>query len=513
MSDNSHRTFSRRQVLRGAAGFTLALPLLPSLLPRSAGAGGELPPGRRRFIALCTEHGGIWGANMFPGAAATPDSQAYAGHTIRRGDLSATVQDDVARISPVLSAPAVDLSPALLAKLNVIRGLDHSFYIAHHQGGHLGNYAQNDGNGADGQALQILPRPTIDQLMAWSDGFHPDLSTILERSMIVGQDVSFGWSSPATSSGQVQPLPPEWSSLALFNRIFVPTDDLADPRPPVVDRVIDDYMSLRQSDRRLSTNDRRRLDEHLERLDELQRRLEVAVSCGEVMPPGADSQDEWGNSSYAFDPAAQARFWQLFNDVIVAAFICDTSRIAVLRITDHFSSYAGDWHQAIAHEAHTPDGAAQQVIADAHQRLFADVFVDLVRKLDIDQGDGTTVLDDSLVAWSQESGNLTHESISSPLITAGSAGGLLRTGQYLDYRNLERNPFGGGEGTDELMHTGLTWNQWLGNALQAMGVSPQEYESGSYGGYGEHFVGEGRESFYPAAVLDAQGDWLPWLRA
>lgn len=507
----SRSHFSRRQVLRGAAGFTLALPLLPSLLPRRAGAGGTPPATRRkRFISICSEHGGVWGDNMFPGDAMLTDSQSYAGHTIRRGDLAATMEGDVGRLSHVLRG--TDLSPELVAKLNVLRGLDHTFYIAHHQGGHLGNYAQNDGNGEDGQSI-LEHRPTIDQLMAWSEHFYPDLGTILERSMTIGHQVSFGWSSPATQSGTVQALPAEWSSLSLFNRIFVPEEDTDSPRPPVVDRVLENYSSLRQSNRRLSAGDRQRLDEHLERLDELQRRLEVAVSCGDIPTPRADSIEEHQSSSFPFDPAAHARFWQLFNDVIVAAFICDTSRIAVMRPWDTFSNYPGDWHQEIAHEAHAPQGDAQQVIADAHQRLFENVFVDLVRKLDIDQGDGTTLLDDCLVAWSQESGSITHESISTPIITAGSAGGSLRTGQYLDYRNLNSPASGAWENSNEVLHPGLSYNQWLGTALQAIGLPPGDYEQGEYGGYGHNLVGEGREAMYPNSVLNAQGDWLPWLSA
>ena len=502
---------TRRQVLRGAAGFTLALPLLPSLLPRTAGAGGAMGTRPRRFVALCTEHGGVWGANMFPGDETFTQTDEYAARTIRRGDLSATAVGQEMRISPVLSASVDDLTPERMATLNVIRGVDATFYIGHHRGGHLGNYASNDGNGADGRDLWERPCPTIDQVMAWSEHFHPDLSTILERSMIIGDDIAYGWSSPSTQSGSIQPMPPEFSSLALFNRIFVPDEDLLTPRPPVVDRVLGSYRSLRQSHQRLSVEDRQRLDEHVERLDELQRRLAVQVACGDVPTPSTDSQELRDSSSYPFDPEAQARFWQLFNDVIATAFVCDTSRIAVLRVADRFSTHAGEWHE-LAHQAHLPDGVAQQVLADAHQRVFADVFMDLVRKLDVDQGDGTTLLDDSLVAWTQESGNLTHESLSVPIVTAGSAGGSMRTGQYVDYRDLDR-VVGTVENTNETMSPGLSYNQWLGTALQAMGLPPAAYETGEYGGYGEHFIGEGCAGRYPSAVGQVQGQWLPWLSA
>ena len=57
--------------------------------------------------------------------------------------------------------------------MNVLWGLDVPFYIAHNTGLHLGNYARNDGNGGDGKAVQAFPRPTIDQIMAWSPSFYP----------------------------------------------------------------------------------------------------------------------------------------------------------------------------------------------------------------------------------------------------------------------------------------------------------------------------------------------------
>jgi hypothetical protein len=504
---------TRRHVLRGAAGFTLALPILRSLQPRGAWAGDPPFAANPRFVAFATEHGGVWEQNMYPAAATLTDNQSYAGRTIRRGDLAASVANGVATVSPVMSGPSDVLTDALVAKLNVLRGLDHPFYIGHHRGGHLGNYAANDGNGTDGQVVQAYPRPTIDQVMAWSGSFYPDLSTTLERSMIVGNQISWGWSSPESNSGVIQELPPVWSSLELFNKIFVPQDDTLTTRPPVVDRVLANYQSLRQSDRRLSAADRQRLDDHLERIDELQRKLAVQVSCGDVMPPTANSTDLWG-SSFGFDPAAQRQFWQLVNDVIVAAFICGTSRIAVLRVTDTFSDFQGDWHQAVAHEAHALDGVAQGILAAAHQRFFEDVFLDLAKKLDaVDEGSGPTILDNTLMTWSQESGLYTHESISQPVVTFGSAAGFLKTGQYLDYRNLADDGLAGWGGGNQMLYPGLCYNQWLGTALRACGVPASEFESGDYGGYGEVYVGEGREAYYPPAVFAAAGDILPWLQA
>jgi hypothetical protein len=504
---------TRRQVLRGAGGFTLALPLMASLRPRGAKAAvtGHPP----RFVALCTDHGGVWSSLMYPDDAVLGETMMYAGHTIRRGDLARQVDGAQAFVSPVLRAAEASLPESLVPKLNVLRGLDHPFYIGHHVGGHLGNYAANDGNGEDGLSLYDTPMPTIDQVLAWSSTFHADLTTIRERSLVVGPYVSWGFSSPSTASGSIVSLPWEYSSLALFNRIFVPEEDETNPRPPVVDRVLESYRSMRESNLRLSADDRRRLDEHMERIDELQRKLAVSVSCGDVAVPGEDADPLRGQASFPFDPSTQARYWQLYNEVVAAAFTCGTSRIAAMHCIDTFSDFQGDWHQDVAHQAHLMDGAMQNVLAAAHQRFFEDVFLDLCARLDVPEGgeDDSTILDNTLVAWSQESGNVTHESISQVVVTAGSAAGCLRTGQYVDYRNRGASEIDYTEGGNEELRPGLVYNQWLGTVLQAMGLSNEEFQTDARGGYGTLFVTPARAGHYPSAVLDRVGEWLPWLRA
>lgn len=501
----------RRAFLRGAAGFTLALPFLPSICsPRTAK--GDPMPSNKFFVAFATQHGGIWGANLFPSDTTLTDKKSYGGHDIRRGDLAAKIDGTDAVLSPMLRAKASDLTPALLAKMNVIRGLDVPFYIGHHTGGHLGNYARNDGNGTDGQVVQKMPCPTIDQVMAWSKSFYPDLSSIKERSLVIGRRISYNWSNPDTKSGTIDEQAAEWSSLELFNRIFVPMEDPKTARPPIVDRVLEDYKRLRNGSRRLSNADKARLDDHMQRLSELQRRLNARASCGAVTMPTDDSAKVSADASFEFAPALQAKAYDLLNDVVVAAFLCGTSRIAAFNTTQTFSDFTGDWHQDVAHKAHLPDGAAQATILTAHQKFFATVFVDLIKKLDIDDGTGKTLLDRALVQWTHESGPYTHESVSMPVVMAGGADGAIRTGSYCDFRDLGRVFDGGGfQGSTEITHAGLVYNQWLGTVLQAMGLARSEYETGGNGGYGVKYIGDGRAKFYPDSVFATMGDMLPFL--
>src|SRR5205823_4865634 len=134
------------------------------LLPSLARAQTATAP--KYYVHFCTDHGGVWGANMFP-QMVQPQTQMYAGRAIRQQPLALNVANGVASVSPVLSAPSAALTAKLAAKMNVIAGLDVPFYLAHHTGGHLGNFARNDGNGGDGALAQSNPRRTLDQIMAW----------------------------------------------------------------------------------------------------------------------------------------------------------------------------------------------------------------------------------------------------------------------------------------------------------------------------------------------------------
>ena len=129
---------NRRLFLRGAGGFLLALPSLPSLLePRVARAEAATAP--KCFVHFRTPHGGVSTANMWPGDAALNEMRSYT-HDVRRGDLTANLVGGNSMVSPVLSASSGVLTPSLLAKMNILRGLDIPVAMAHNFGAALGYY-------------------------------------------------------------------------------------------------------------------------------------------------------------------------------------------------------------------------------------------------------------------------------------------------------------------------------------------------------------------------------------
>lgn len=507
---------SRRQVLKGAAGYSLALPFLQSLATKNAyGQPSIKTP--KRFVAMLNEHGALAESSMFPAQSLlTQRANVFADHEIGWGSLKATRSGAEAMVAPVLRAPADEFSDRLIGKMNVLHGLDIPVYMGHRNGHYLGNF---------GAVLELKEpyssnlRPTIDQVMAYSSSFYPQLDSIRQRVMIApGARASWNYSNPTARTGTIGNIGASEDSLQLFDKIFVP----AGSPPPqqrrhVVDFVLESYKTLKSSNRRLSLGDKQRLDDHMERMSELERKLtsKPVISCMARARPGRAA-------GYGYvDEAEFTKLVTLWLDVFIAAFTCNTSRIGVLPLTElrQLLSYAGDWHQGVAHQATT--AVAQEKLLTAYQRAFSRIIVPFASKLDaIEEHPGTSYLDNTLIMWTQEAGWETHTSVSIPVVTFGSAGGFLKTGQFVDYRR-KNSPLSAykGNGTNQIL--GVLYSQLMATVLQAMGVAPAEFERWGHKGYGwpefgtegwlppfaKHYVNPSSRYFQMAS------DILPQLKA
>lgn len=510
----------RRLFLRGVGGALLALPVLPSLLtPSEARAQAAAPA--KCFAHFRTPHGGVLEPNMYPPDSALTEQQIYT-HSIRRGALTAAVANGTATLSPVLSGPSTRLTPSLVAKMNVLRGLDIPTDLAHNFGGCLGYYGRDQQTaGSDGRA-------TIDQLIAFSPAVYPSVDSVKRRSVVIGsqyvQSGMYGFQTPGVrSSGLGSQIQPLQSSLSLFESLFAGSTSTATPRRPIVDRVLDNYNRLRKGSKRLSGEDKNRLDQHITAIAELQRRLNT-VTTGCVIPP-EPSEDSWNlqgeytNPQMDGKPDVNVQFFQLFNEVVAVAMNCGACRVASYTINENFlgctftttPAQGEGWHNNTAHGAEV-DAAQQARVVDSHRTFFAGVFLDLISRLDsFGDGHGGTLLDHSLVAWGQESGWLTHETVGMPVITAGSAGGALKTGNYCDYRDLNRSAVRAFGDINMTLRPGLVYNQWLTNALMAMGVPKPDWEETTHPGYGARMSYTNGDIPYSDALWARTGEMLPWL--
>jgi hypothetical protein len=532
---NSHLLeLDRRLFLRGLGGALLALPVLPSLLTPSE-ARAQAAARAKCFVHFRTPHGALFGANMWPADSALSERVTYADHEIRRGELKAAVNGEDAAISRVLTAKSSALSPAIVAKMNILRGLDYPLYMGHNFGAALGYYDFD-------KERPGSPRATIDQIMAYSPAFYPSVAAVKKRSVAIASSGttsgSWGYSTPGARSSGVanSSVSSIESSLALFDTLVAGTPSAGPtPRTPVVDRVLDSYKRLRDGNRRLSAEDKARLDQHIQAVAELQRRLGTAATSGCQVPPrpSTDNLSLKRSGSLAGDPSKNIQYFTLLNEVLAVALNCGTCRVATISIDENnqnlsFTQRAPqgeDWHNNVVHPA-TVAGANQDLVVQFNQVFFANVFLDLVGRLEsYSDGAGGTLLDSSLVVWAQENGNIPHFSFSVPVVTAGSAASAIRTGSYCDYRNTSRKLSGdsstGTEGNN--LWAGLLYNQWLGSALQAMGIPHDEWSEPDHPGFGwkasyqsmyEYFFsnkGFSSSSAYSSAIWQKTGEMLPFL--
>jgi hypothetical protein len=518
-------------------GFALAIPFLGSLEKTARGGTPAVQP---RYFYFGTDHGGCWDQNFFPQVTTTQmmTVPGVPGHTVSAGPLSVSVAGGTATMggSKVLTASSSKLTQALVAKMNILRGLDVPWYLSHNTG-LLGNFARNDNNGADGKAVTALGgRPTIDQVMAGSTSFYPQakLATTKATSLIINggtQPHSWALTTPGNPTGGVTPVTNNLSSLALFRSIFGASTTHV--RKPVVDLVNANYKSLVQSSTRLSSADTTRLNQHMHMLSALETQLNASLSCAVPPTPSMDN-----NQLGRYGSAPNAGKWgQLYADVVAAAFACNASRIGVFGFGDtsgfsggYASSGNTDWHQQCAHKWFLDQ--PQGWLVESYQGFFEQVFLYFASALDgMTDADGRTVLDNSLVVWGQECSMETHAQTGIQTVTLGGAAGAMNTGLYCDFRQngqttnrSQFSPYNDGGGAaagasamiaNYVTYPGLLWDQWLATQLLAMGVPSTEWElwtdssGNTQHGYGTPYVGADQNygSNYGPHYLPASAMW------
>jgi hypothetical protein len=462
----------------------MLLPFLPSLMPREAWSQTLKPP--KRFIYIGTEHGGASFANMYgtQGSVGSQSVQLWPGNTANYAPLALSTSGTTASLSPICTAPSTVLTPAIVQKMNIIRGIDHANTVGHQDGAHLGNNQSQIGD----RAPTLTPMVTIDQVMAYSPNFYTDVPRTRTINIGGARALSWTYTNPTMRTG-VQALQRYSTSVSLFNSIFA-TASKTPSRPLIIDHVLDNYKSLRQSNRRLSAADKTRLDDHVARLTGLQQQIAALnrpLSCGMPATP-ADNTQTWAHIENTGMPLdQQGGYYKSMADILLTAFACDASRISVFHALMPYTTYVGDWHQDIAHQFGT--SGPQVILAAAYQETFEHLFMYLAQGLDgLKDADGSTMLDNTLLVWGQECGFSTHDPWAMPLITAGKAGGYFKTGLYVDYRNQvdSSQVYVTGKAVPGNFN-GLMYPQFLATVLYSMGITQTEWKQpAGQPGYGDY---------------------------
>jgi hypothetical protein len=331
----------------------------------------------------------------------------------------------------------------LREKLLVVKGL----YNEQARKGNI--HSSQTGNLLSGAPLasggDIRSGTSIDQLLAQSYGRATKVPSLVlgceksnpsvhkNYSMLYSSHIS--WSSPTT------PTPLELYPALAFDRLFKEGAEKGDES--VLDAVIAEAGDLR---RRISTSDRRKLDEYLDSVRDVEQRIASAGQRGELqgwkptlatpdMPRPADGI-----------PQDIAEHMRMMCDILVLAFQTDTTRIVTLKLNNDHSALrfpnlprtdnpAQGIDYMIHHLLSHSDGADWLKV----NQFFMEQMAHVARRLDaIDEG-GRTALDNSMIMMcSSMMAGAKHDNDQLPVAVLGRAGGRLESGRVLDYSTAEQ---------------------------------------------------------------------------
>lgn len=408
---------SRRQLLYGLGGVSVGLPLLASL---SARADGMQAP--KRLVLMYTPNGVIndawWPTNV-------TSETAF--------DLNAIHQ-------PL--APYRD-------KLTFLAGVDLKVTYE----GPGGLHQKGIGGLFTGRKLQSGSEfvDGCGQTSGWADGISVDqavvkiaaANTLLPSLELGVHALENDVQGRISYAGAGQPLPPINNPLDAFTRLFsmlgaapATLDNLRESRKSVLDTVQSQFAAFSP---RLSSDDRHKLDAHLTLVRDLEHRMVNLPSSRACDAPSAPP---------SLDPQTlddMPRIADLELDLLAAAFACDLTRVASFQISTSLNRIAYTFLNGNTLEGHSLSHAGPSDTA-AHDELVSRqtwhagrLAHFLGRLAAIQDIDGSSVLDNTLVVWGNEisEGN-THSHDNVPFLLAGG-GWSFKTGRYVRCSGVPHN--------------------------------------------------------------------------
>ncbi|HWB75910.1 MAG TPA: DUF1552 domain-containing protein [Nannocystaceae bacterium] len=434
---------SRRMFLTGT-GVALALPLLPSLLPRSARAGGSSSP--VRYVQVLNPYGPS--ASLFFGDHDT-DQQVAANVNIK------ALADIAGDISPLVGS-AFD---PFRARISLLRGLDvmvenpnHHYIFPTCASGYAAGVDNDEAPPLSGQA-------SIDTLMARSSKVYgdevPEVQRVVNLNPVQTDDYSgnrsFSWRASGDGLEMIRPVKQTQGVLDPFAAGFAQGDTGPDPREQkLVDAVLTDYQRVRDG-ARISTADKARLDAYMDLVSDIGGGITTICEAPALMDESTIEQ--------VIDNQLK---------ILVAALACGMTRIGsvMFGMSEGYGS-RHEQHHAIFGATDTP------IVADL--KLFGTRIANLLGMLDAITEEDGTLLDNTVLYWSMQYGcalvDSQHEPRDMPVLLAGGGGGRLAHGNFVDYRAE-----GGGKG--------IPLNNLLVTLMNCMSLTSADYEASAGAGYG-----------------------------
>jgi hypothetical protein len=262
--------------------------------------------------------------------------------------------------------------------------------------------------------------------------------------------------------------PAEISPAALYARIFGPefkdpnaADFTPDPRVMARRSVLSAVAEHRQ--RLLPTvgaSDRARLDEYFTALRGLEQQLDLELQRPAPLQACA-TPDAPQEVAPGTEIETVLKNHKLFMALLAHALACGQTRVFSVEFGGMAAHKAGDsaTFHTLTHEEGTDVALGYQPTVHWFMLRVAEGFRDMAAALDgIREGDGT-LLDRCLVMYSTDTGNARYHSMDNiPLLTAGKAGGRIKTGIHVAARG------------DPVTRVGLTAQHAMGVPVSAWGT-------------------------------------------
>jgi hypothetical protein len=437
----------RRAFLRGAGGLLVGLPLLEMTHGRSWGAGVTA---EKRFVVVF-RHGGTV-SNIYRYEPNTA-GERLDGRGTEQGENYWNPPDPG---EALVLGPIHSILEEHKSDLLVVTGVDNQAGVR--QGPYLGAHGvanktaltaadvEEIGSGDSVDYLSL--GPSIDQVLATRLAARTPTAYHSVSLMVEGHQ----YGTPFFS-GPRQAVEGENDPGRAFDTYLAGVTS-GEPDPAillrraqdvsVLDGVMDGYRAIQP---RLSSQDRQVVDAHLTHLRELERRIQElpVVACTVPTVEAVDASD-------------LERVGSLHVDILLAALRCGLTNVGTLNIADIITPWLGepfgpvgyDIGHSLHHEAsdlgeasakHPQLGAWLEEMTSNRQWCLG-LFKRLLEGLKaVPEGDGTMLTNSLLLYTSEFSNGSVHSNNDVPLLLAGQAGGVFRTGRHVNC-NLATDPLG-----------------------------------------------------------------------
>ncbi len=423
----THLKTSRRTFLRGV-GASIAVPALVSLdAPRLMAS--ALPTENR--LAITASGVPLRTAFLFFPNGAIPQSWWPA-----------------ATGSDYSASPTLQPLETVRDKFQVMKGLDNVAADPGKDGG--GDHARGNGTFLTSVRLNkssthIRAGISIDQVIANQIGHltrFPSLELASDpRRQTTGCDSGYSCAYQFNISwkSETTPMATEHNPRMVFERLFgvgTPGERIKslqrrrEEQRSILDYVLDDARAMR---RRVAVADQRKLDEYLTGVRALESQIQRAEELGDPQDPGI--------ATPAGVPQDHEEYVDVMLELMASAFQTDSTRVISLMLGHDGDNRSYDFlgisegHHDLSHHQNREDRVQKVAQIDF---WYAQQFAKLIQRLDeLKDADGSSILHNSMIligSGNADGNRHTHTDL--PILLAGSAGGELRAGRYVDHQGV-----------------------------------------------------------------------------